>query len=928
MGIFKDIRFRSQLGIVFSAGVFILAVTTTIVISRLSSNAMHERIVSEGISLTEALAEQSTLALLYGSDVNAAESASIFLAFPDVVGVQVFNPDFSNLHQQGEIVSSELEDANLSSEASLLSESSQLWEFFSPVYASATNDDDVEFYEEEENVTQEIIGYVKIIHSKDALKKMTANILFYNLVLSSIISGALLLLLLAITRQITNPIQRLALTMRQAEDGERNQRADLVGPPDIVEMQSAFNTMMHKLESREEELKAARDQAVELAREKGEFAANVSHELRTPMNGVLGMLEILSDLGLSEKQEVHLGTAKKSAQSLLGLIDDVLDFSKNDAGKTVIEPRLFNLEDELNDIIALLTAAAQKKRIDLTYYISAELPEMVIGDNLRIRQILINLAGNALKFTQEGSVDINVSILAHNDGKIRVRFDVRDTGIGITGEQQRRIFTAFSQADGSTTRKFGGTGLGLSISRQFVELMDGEMGVESELGVGSNFWFELNLGQSDVKSDGVPIKPHLCANKRVLFVDSNELVLRSLERFAASKSILCDVANSYNSAVNLLELSLKKEKFDIVVVDELLDGAGGVSLARLVHTISGNKSTKVVMMAHRSISSGEEREESVELYLAKPVTSAQFSLGLNGLYETTKSLNRSTVAKAKTLIKGKPFKGKKLLLVEDNSTNQQVALGLLEPFGCQVDLAENGRLGLEKIKANKYDLIFMDCYMPEMDGYEAARQVRSCGIDTPIVAITANVMAGEIDKCLDAGMSDYLPKPLDRESLNVKLSNWFGKEKGTSSVATAKPLTEQSGISKPNEATADRELDSSETQSKHSQLAAIDEAALSDLADLLGARFDMVIETFVKDLQVNLTALASAIGDKDSQLVRRLAHTIKGSAANFGALRLVVVSQDLEDSANDGVLDDAPEKLSAIQMESDVVLKFLSQKNA
>ncbi len=921
-------RFRHLLSFIFATGIMLLALVTTFVVSKVSSEAMRNRIIDDGINLTSSLAEQATLALLYESEENASAASNIYLGFPDVEGIEIYKANLVSLYIVGDIESHEIPPAELPDHAKLYLEKDDTWEFLAPVYTGAAEQDETDplFFVEDSNeeVEKEVIGYVRFVESKRSLTRMTNDILVYNLIICSCVAVVLMVILLMFTHRLTNPIQNLANTMRKSEQGESNVRAQLDGPRDIIEMQSAFNRMMETLENRENELKTARDQAFESARIKAEFAANVSHELRTPMNGVLGMLELLSDFEVSELQQQYLGIAKHSAQSLLTLINDVLDFSKNEAGKAEIENREFDLESEIGDIVALLSAQAQNKQLDLTYTIEKDLPVHLIGDNHRFRQILINLVGNALKFTNKGSVSISASVESIQENSITARFDVSDTGIGITPAQQRRIFDAFSQADNSTTRRFGGTGLGLAISRQFVELMGGDMGVSSIHGKGSHFWFTVPLKIQDEQKELTPsIK---FTGKRLIFIDNNDLVLNTLASFIRYDEVFYQMANSGNMALQLIEEAQADEKpFDIVIVDEQLDGNSG---EQLIQKICSNANSLNVMMVHQAIASRFEKDKLINVYLSKPLIRSQFILALNQLFDEANKADKSHTSH-KHDITNIQFSTSELLLVEDNFTNQRVALGLLEPLNCKVDLAENGLECIEKFNEKHYDLILMDCHMPEMDGYEATKKIREMEEQTnsertPIIAMTANVLAGESDACFAVGMDGYLPKPLTRKSFREKLAEWLEPAQDEGAEQVPGEFDEASSPSQDESFLATASQIS--PPAKQSETPIVDENTLSELREIMGPSFTDLVTIFVENLPNQLESLLTSIQQQNHGDVAHWAHTIKGSSANLGAQRLSKVSQQLELEAKHEILSNANDKFAEIKQESDQVMEYLLSK--
>ena len=444
--------FRRQLVMVLVGGVISTAIISTFFISQFTSSAVSKNLLEEGRKITETFASQSILGLLVSNVENVEDSVTAILKFPGVEGVGVYDLEKKPLVERGKntIIAGE---ATWSDEAAVVKETDEDWYFVAPVYY-------IQEYEEDSfelEAQPELLGYVRIVQSKEGLNSLISKIRKVNIIISLCLAAALMVLLLMITQRVTKPLQQLMVLMRRAQSGETDVRAELSGPRDIREMEGAFNTMIESLQDREIQLELARDEAIQSARIKGDFAANVSHELRTPLNGIIGMLELLSGMGLTSKQREYVYIARNSSDALLALIDDILDFSRIDSGKLVVDSKEFNLRELLDDVVSIMASQAQSKNLDLAHLICTSVPNSVMGDARRIRQLLLNLCGNAIKFTNAGEVGIYVNLIETSGSDIRLRFEVKDTGIGIPENAKGKIFEAFSQADASTTRKFGGT---------------------------------------------------------------------------------------------------------------------------------------------------------------------------------------------------------------------------------------------------------------------------------------------------------------------------------------------------------------------------------------------------------------------------------------------------------------------------------------
>ncbi|SMF14744.1 Signal transduction histidine kinase [Alteromonadaceae bacterium Bs31] len=770
---FSNLGFQRQLSIAFGAGIFILALVTTLVVSRVSTQALQERIIVEGTQLALELAERSTLALLYESEQTAEEAVGILDTFKDVVSVQVLSREMKPLYSRGKPM-----EANMASSVNLVNnvivaDEKLHWHFIATVKVKRLDNEPIHTLS---IVPEDVLGFVRVVMSKESLKSMAINILLLNFLISFGIAFVLLVVLLVISQRVLGPINYLAKVMSSAQQGEVESHVTIRGPRDIQQMFIAFNTMMDILKQRELELEKSRDDAYELATLKGEFAANVSHELRTPMNGVLGMLEMLGDSSLTGKEREYLNVAKNSAKSLLQLINDILDFSKNEAGKTILEEEDFDLFDHVEEVVALLGTQTQKKKIDLTYSILGDLPRCFKGDVNRIRQLLINLTNNAIKFTDRGTVSIDLTKRDEGSGDsamVKLRFTISDTGIGIPQDKQEHIFSAFSQADGKTTRRYGGTGLGLSICKQLVELMQGEIGVKSTPGNGSVFWFDLPLCQSETVLGKTFNSTR--ATLKVLVVDSNPAVRHSIEWMLKRSGNHCQQAGSHSNAVKLIHSAEQDNSpFDLIIIDKQLDDSAQTPIAE---QLRATNSTPFCALMTFSIDQPLIENENSTI-LVKPIINSHLNAILDRVSRKNQKTEKDIPGKVEKIqANNEPvFPEAKILIVDDNPVNQMVAVGLLEPLRCKTATAVHGLECLEKLEVEHFDLILMDCNMPELDGYKASEAIRARNDEKKnviIIAITANAGPGERDKCLNSGMNDYLVKPFDRLGLKDKFLQWL-----------------------------------------------------------------------------------------------------------------------------------------------------------
>ncbi|MEA2626723.1 MAG: two-component system, sensor histidine kinase and response regulator [Candidatus Binatota bacterium] len=623
------------------------------------------------------------------------------------------------------------------------------------------------------------------------------------------------------------------------------------------------------------DLARARDQALDASRAKADFLASMSHEIRTPLNGVIGMIGLLMDTPMSREQMEFAGTARASAEALLAIINDILDFSKVEAGKLELEPIAFDLRAVVESLVEIFSPAAEAKDVELVIRFAPDTPQWVIADPGRIRQVLTNLLGNALKFTHAGHVLVDVQAESTADGEATIRFAVEDTGIGIPRAKLAAIFDRFTQADSSTTRHYGGTGLGLAISKQLVERMGGDIGVESEPGRGSTFHFRLRvpLTRSPVAT---PVSPGELNGARVLVVDDNEVNRRILTEQLLRWGMRVESAASGREALAAASRGHREgDPFRLALLDHQMPEMDGETLARAIKS-DGRLGAMVLLLltsAGRKGAAEQMADAGLAAYLLKPVRPSAL---LDAIATACGAAEPPAAVPEVGLPPPSASDGApraRVLLVEDNLVNQKVAKKMLEKIGCRVDLAADGHEGVEMAMRFPYDVVFMDCQMPVMDGYDATRQIRReepPGRRVPIVAMTAHAMTGERKRCIDAGMDDYLAKPIDVSELRKTVDAWAGR----------------SGI-----APSD---DSMPVDLERLRKVIDDPQVLRELFDTyLGE-----IDRFGRDLRVALAA-GSAVD------VARLAHGCLGASATLGAQAAARLLADLETASRAGRLDEA-----------------------
>lgn len=663
-----------------------------------------------------------------------------------------------------------------------------------------------------------------------------------------------------------------------------------------------------------DELVEAREAALENARLKSQFLANMSHEIRTPMNGVLGMAGLLSKTELSRKQQDFVNAIRTSAQHLLLIINDILDFSKLEAGEMELESLDFDLDNCLETAIDLLATQAEEKRLELGLLIDSNVPRQLQGDPGRLRQVLVNLMGNAIKFTDRGSVVVRVKLPDRRQRtRNKIRFEVIDTGIGIPPEALAKLFQSFSQVDASTTRQYGGTGLGLAICKQLVELMGGAIGVDSAVGQGSTFWFTAKFGRSTTRK---PSRREVLTDLKLLVADPSATVRQSLRYLTDAWGMRLDeVADGEAALKHLRKAATGGDPYNVALFDEQLLN----ELAQIVN--SETPQTKLVVMT--PMNQRDRLEQLMNLgvssQLIKPVRPSRlFDALITAManeIETVLESRRDSAPLPEETTTHQPLEGLKILLVEDHPINQEVMINQLSIIGYEADLADNGQEALELLQIKDYDLVFMDCQMPVKDGYLATQELRQMeagsGRHTIVIALTAHAMPADREKCLAAGMDDYISKPVEQEDLEILLNRWTESRRGKIENEVGSEVVKRSDTSEP------------EPSPLSNDNPPLDLKRLNSISKGRVEFQQRLLKVFMEKAEVDLAALGEAIAHSDLDQIQSYAHRLKGSSANVGASEVRAIAAQIETLARENTLANSRELFASMETQLDLVRAFI-----
>jgi signal transduction histidine kinase/DNA-binding response OmpR family regulator/HPt (histidine-containing phosphotransfer) domain-containing protein len=762
----------------------------------------------------------------------------------------------------------------------------------------------------------------------------------------------------------TQLAQRIAERTTELSDTNARLQNEIA---DRERIRQEISDMAVNLQKKNHELAVSRDAALQAARAKADFLATMSHEIRTPMNGVIGMTGLLLETSLTTKQRSMANTVSTSAEALLDILNDILDFSKMEAGKLELESIEFNLSSTLEDTLDLMAERASQKQVELTGLVFPDVPTRLKGDPGRIRQILLNLIGNAIKFTNQGEVSVQVLFMGASESQVEIRFHVWDTGIGIAPEAKGKLFDSFTQAASSTTRKYGGTGLGLTICKQLVERMDGTIGVESRQGEWSLFWFSVKL---DIASPTTQTEwlPQLdLRGQRVLCVDDNPTTLFLLESYAKSWGMDPTTTSSARQCIPILQEAVASgHPFDLAILDRSMPDLDGIQLGQLIRDEADLAHTKLLLLTsiRQRGEAAAAHQAGFAGYLTKPLRKVQLHNGLAtvmGYCWNEESEQIRPLVTRHTLKETRRLSREKILVADDHAINQQLIVLLLERLGYGSDVVTTGREAVKAVATGSYALVLMDCQMPEMDGFEATRMIREAEsenskelggknneqetnlsdtsdslLDTPhcsripIVALTANAMPGDRENCLTAGMDEYISKPIRLEELALALERLLPVHPDDNHtlehlIALESDFT-QSDVRANHMNNDDSPLSANEaSNSEDENPSPINHALFQEWQEHRGPEFvAKMAEQFVSDVMTCVRAIEQALDQRDSHGLGEAVHGLKGICANMGATQLHHMAIKIEQANREGKTLDGPQTMKMLQTAVAHITNFLA----
>ena len=895
---FRHYTIKNKLTVIIMLAASVGLLLASISISAYDVYRFKREMKNELIQLSEIIGYSCTAALIFDDPTTAIEALQALQVKKNIIGAEIYQNGqlFASYKRNG------AEDLDFSDDA--------------------TRPEHCRFEENRLCLAKNIIhegkpiGRIIIRSDLKAVKTRIhtfAGIVFVIFTLASFVS---FLVSSFLQKMITQPILGLVETAREiTEKKDYSVRAIKRSSDELGILTDALNNMLDEIDSREKalrkanesleerveqrtaelqkinaDLRRAKDAADAASRAKSDFLANMSHEIRTPMNGVIAAGDLaLAAENLPGNIRRYLEIINTSAHSLLRVIDDILDCSKIESGKMTLERQPFYLFDVLDRLVEIFISKAQEKHIELLLDIDPAVPSLMVGDALRLQQILTNLVSNALKFTRQGSVVIGISSEHKNDHLVVLTFYIKDTGPGIAPDRQQHLFEPFQQGDTSTTRKYGGTGLGLTIAGRLVEMMGGRIWLESEPGKGSTFYFTVTLVQR--KSWQPEISPPDISGLKVLVVDDNPLCLEVIKRMFSPLDCRIFTATSGQEALEKIkEKAAGKEKIELVLLDWRLDGMDGLTLAALIRSQGINDIPIILMSAFGKAQELSRIDEAgIDIFLIKPIRRTDLLSALNTLVNENR-LRGSGPGHADHSGRPPSLMGQRILVVEDNKTNQLVVKTILENSGMRVDIAQNGREAVEAVKTKEYDLILMDVQMPEMDGYEASKIIRSdpALAEIPIVAMTANALPTDRNKCLEAGMNEFLTKPISQAGLLRIIDKMISRT--DSRAGRPEPDTGPPGAGM--------------AATNIMNLPGIDTGEALVRLGISQSMFRHVLTSFAEDFADFLIKVQKSRDKNDQENVRKLIHKLKGSSGSIGARKLHDTASEIDLLCRKGIMPD------------------------